>query len=121
MLPVGTELPVSEITDYDSMERLIQRFNVETTNRNLGPTIDGDLVGIRDALAHGRVAANAKDPTNTMRLLKFSKPVHGRVRITLSEPLTYEWLTQKVSRVEAAIRVVHTAYLKITQSASNMP
>ncbi|MDD2762409.1 MAG: hypothetical protein PHE83_00385 [Opitutaceae bacterium] len=121
MLPVGTELPISEITDYDSMERLIQRFNLETTRLNLGPIIDVELVSIRDALAHGRVAANAKDPTSTMRLLKFSKPFHGRVRITLSEPLNYEWLTQTISRVEATIRVVHSAYLKIAQSASNTP
>ncbi len=120
-LPVGTELPVSEITDYDSLDRLIQRFNVETTNRNLGPVIGRDLVDIRDALAHGRVAANSKDPTSTMRLLKFGKPVRGRVRITFSEPLNYEWLTKTVSRVEATTRVVHSAYLKVTQPASHTP
>jgi hypothetical protein len=41
--------------------------------------IDGTLVEIREALAHGRVSAAV--PDNNLRFLKFSTPARGRVRV----------------------------------------
>lgn len=104
-LPVGTDLPESELTSYDSLGQLIEKYNVEIAK--LGqPPIDETLVEIRDALAHGR--ASTDHPENNLRLLKFSKPDKARrVRITFNETLSSDWFTAQKKRVLEAIRSVH--------------
>jgi hypothetical protein len=101
--PVGTELPESELTSYDSLRELIEKFNREMGRRSL-PGVDETLVEVRDALAHGRVSA--ADPSDTLRLLKFSKPQNGRVRITFGETMTAAWFQTQKQRVLDAIHAV---------------
>ena len=67
--------------------------------------IDGALVEIRDALAHGRVSAAI--PDDNLRLLKFSTPARGRVRVTFNETLSSAWFTAQKRRVIEAIQSVY--------------
>src|SRR5919109_181539 len=53
--PVGAELSENELTSYDSLGDLIDKFNAEMKRRGLSG-IDPKLVE-GDALAHGRVSA----------------------------------------------------------------
>ena len=101
--PVGTELPENELTSYDSLGDLIEKFNAEMEMRGLSK-IDPTLVEVRDALAHGRVSASSKN--DNLRLLKFDKPKNGKVRVVFNEKLTETWFANQIKRVYEAIQIV---------------
>jgi hypothetical protein len=102
--PVGTDLPENEFTGYDTLGRLIDKYNDQAARQGLRP-IDKTLVDIRDALAHGRVSA--AEQNDNLRLLKFSKPVNGRVKVVFNETLTSAWFIVQTKRVSDAIVSVH--------------
>ena len=102
--PVGSELPDNDMTSYDSLTQLLAKFNREMKLRG-APEIDDGLIDLRDALAHGRVSAAVGD--ENLRLLKFDKPIDGKVRITFNEVMTEEWFTGQKARVLAAIKQVY--------------
>src|SRR5882762_4134372 len=79
--PVGTVVPISDITNYDSLGRLIERYNVQMETLKK-PTLDVTLVEVRDALAHGRVSSEATGEEQ-LRLLKFSKPSKDATTVTV--------------------------------------
>jgi len=101
--PVGTELPENELTSYDSLGQVIQKFNTEMKRRGLAE-IDPTLVEVRDALAHGRVSAASM--SDGLRLLKFDRPVNGRVRVVFNEKLTEAWFANQKKRVYDAVQLV---------------
>ena len=101
--PVGSYLPESELTSYDSLGQLITKYNEEMKKRGL-PLIDASLVDVRDAIAHGRVSSEIADD---MRLLKFDKPANGRVQITFNEKLTESWFNSQKKRVYGTIQAVY--------------
>jgi hypothetical protein len=100
---VGTVLDESDITSYESLGELIDRFNEHAT-ANKTPAIDSTLVKLRDAIAHGRVSALA--PSDQLRLVKFGPPRDGKVRIEFNEMMTTAWLIEQKQRVFRAIEVV---------------
>jgi len=104
--PVGTELPESEFTSYDSLGLLIQKFNGEMQKQGLS-IVDATLVEVRDALAHGRVSSGTAD--GDLRLLKFARPKSGRVRVTFNQRMDEAWFKTEIGRVQEAVRVVYKA------------
>ena len=105
--PVGSELPESEMTSYDTLRDLIKKFNIEMDKPG-SSTIDVTLVAVRDALAHGRVSSSTPDDTMPMRLFKFSKPdKKGRVCVVFNEQMTKAWFEDQIARVRQAIRAVY--------------
>lgn len=98
--PVGCELAESEITSYDSLGQLIDKFNLEALRRNQ-PQIDRTLVDVRDALAHGRVSADIT--SDALRLLRFEKPKNGRVRVMFNHELSAQWFSSQKQRVCGAL------------------
>jgi hypothetical protein len=102
--PAGTELPESEITNYDTLEKLIEKFNVFANQRGF-IEIDKRIIEIRNALAHGRVSS----PTisDNLRLVKFSRPVRGKVKITFNEVLSRNWFEVNIKLVYDAIIFVN--------------
>jgi hypothetical protein len=101
--PIDHELPESDLTNYDSLGQLIDKYNaVVFTQESVG--IDRGLVEIRDALAHGRVSAEVT--SDTLRLIKFSKPKNGLVRVTFNALLSEEWFAEQKRRSVEALREV---------------
>lgn len=102
--PVGTELAESEITNYDTLEKLIEKFNAFANQRGF-IEIDKRIIEIRNALAHGRVSS----PTisDNQRLVKFSRPVNGKVKITFNEVLSRNWFEANIKLVYDAIIIVN--------------
>jgi hypothetical protein len=94
--------------------QLIKKFNSEMKRRGLNE-IDEHLIAVRDALAHGRVSA--PNPNDEIRLLKFSKPENGRVRVEFNEVMSAAWFKGQIIRVREAILAVHR--LHIAQSQDN--
>jgi hypothetical protein len=103
-IPLERNLPENELTNYNSLRQLIDKYNGTVGKLGL-PPIDETLAEIRDALAHGRVSAALAD--DTLRLLKFSKPANGRVRITFSALLSSDWFTAQKKRVFEAMQSVY--------------
>jgi len=103
--PVGTTLPVNHLTSYDSLRKLIRKFNTEVGGRHLAQ-IDETLADVRDALAHGRVSAASPDAN--LRLLKYDRPNHGMTRVNFNQVLTMEWFATQ-------IRLVHDTILEINK------
>lgn len=110
--PVGTQLPVNDITSYESLGQLISRYNRETVKLACGKVIDITLVNLRDALAHGRTSMEASG--DIIRLLKFDKPQHGKVRIAFNEEMNRSWFERNNKRVYDAMMEVHQAYKNLT-------
>ena len=102
--PVGTELLENEITSYDTLGKLIEKFNAFAKQKGF-QEIDEKIIAIRDALAHGRVSS----PTinDNLRLIKFSKPKNGKVKITFNEVLTKNWFSDNIKLVFDAVYIVH--------------
>jgi hypothetical protein len=100
---VGTELPESDITSFDSLGQLINKFNVVAIAQGVAQ-IDETLVTIRDALAHGRISAAGID--TPLRLLKFDRPRNGKVRVEFNEVMTEDWFIFQNRRVRDAIDVL---------------
>jgi hypothetical protein len=101
--PVGATVPENELTSYDNLGQLIDKYNVEARRRGID-LIDRDLVELRDALAHGRLSAPATN--DYMRLLKFSKPNSGCVTVTFNAVLDEDWFKRQKRRVADAMRAV---------------
>ena len=97
-LPVGTDLVESEVTTFDSLNRLIKNFNRQAKVLRL-PEIDESIIEIRDAFAHGRLIKTTELDTEDFRLVKFSKPEGGRVRVVFSQLLSEEWFSMQRRRV----------------------
>ena len=110
-LEVGHELLECPMTNFDALGDLIRKFNKVAAQRGWGQ-VDGGLVEIRDALAHGRVAYPSDDHQYP-HLMKFSKPANGKVRITFNEAMTPTWFETLIKRSVAAHKILEAASLEL--------
>jgi hypothetical protein len=104
--PVGSTVPVCPLTNYDSLGKLIEKFN-EIADAQGKAKLDPTLVDIRDALAHGRIAALSEG--KPMRLVKYSRPLEPKkttVRVTFYAELNDKWFSDQRGRVISAIETV---------------
>lgn len=100
-LAVGDEVAVNALTSWDSLGDLIKRYNkLVDKNRRVDPSV----VELRDALAHGRVSA--LEPSGHFRLMKFTQPNNGMVKVVFSQVLTEEWLVKQVKRTLSEVKKV---------------
>jgi len=105
--PVGTKLPVSDLTSYASLNDLISAYNSASKKFDFGPSLDPRLVGLRDALAHGRVSTPPSN--NVPRLLKFTRPRNGTVTISFNEIMDDAWFKVQLELIyDALIAVLGT-------------
>ena len=103
-LTKGEWVPEIYFTNYDTLNKLIQKVNSELNSRGLSELVDESLVELRDTLAHGRVLA--LNPEGPYRVLKFSKPKDRKVQVTVSVDITPDWLSQQIKRTENEVRKV---------------
>jgi hypothetical protein len=101
MLRAGDVLEESALTSWDSLGRLISKYN----SRNPDAAIADGIVDLRDAFAHGRILTD--NPVSHLRLIRFSHPRNGRVTVEMAEDLSPEWLAQQIRWVFAAVQTVH--------------
>jgi len=94
---VGDELLDCPMTSYASLAKLIEDFN-KVAPEYKWKTIDLFWVAIRDALAHGRIAY-AFDDKHDAFLMKFSRPVDGKVEVTFNEEMNYAWFQTKITKL----------------------
>jgi len=92
------------LTNYDSLEIVINKCNAEMDKRDESEHIDKSLVNLRDAFAHGRVLS--LQPMGPFRLLKFSRPNHGKVQVIFCVEMTPEWIKSQVRRTYEEVQKV---------------
>jgi hypothetical protein len=102
----GDMLPENALTDYSPLGALIERYN-RIVGGGSTLAVDGTIVALRDALAHGRVSA--PDPTGEFRLLTFERPSAGRARVSYSEAIAEQWLKDQSQRVAEQAKKVASA------------
>jgi hypothetical protein len=101
----GDVLPENAITRWDSLTHLIRRYN--RAIRDVQLAVDPGLVELRDALAHGRIAACSSGWN--FALVKFTRPYAGRVEVGFREELSKEWMEKQINRVLAECEKVGKA------------
>jgi len=101
----GDVLPENAITRWDSLTHLIKRYNRAISDGQLA--LDLSLVDLRDALAHGRMAASLSE--RNFALIKFTRPYAGRVEVGFRQELSKEWIGDQIKRVLAECEKVGKA------------
>jgi hypothetical protein len=94
-LRVGDVIEVDEFSNYDSLGKLIRKFNDDIRARDTSLLIDRDMVEIRDVLAHGRIAGERED-TVTLKIVKFGPPSKGKVIVVFSALMDDAWFAQYI-------------------------
>jgi hypothetical protein len=101
----GEVVPENAITRWDSLTHLIKRYNRAISDGQLA--VDPSLVDLRDALAHGRMAASLSE--RSFALIKFTRPYAGRVEVGFRQELSKEWIENQIKRVLAECEKVARA------------
>jgi hypothetical protein len=104
---VGDAFPVNALTSYASLGQLIEAYNATAK-----APIDPSFVILRDTVAHGRVLC-ADDSWVNLSLMKFSRPVAGRVTVETHYDLTLGWVSEQSDRVLKALDSVIARYREL--------
>ena len=104
---IGDVVPENAFTSYDSLGQLIARYNNHIKQTNSDLQVDGTIVELRDAFAHGRISD--PDTDDIFSLVKFSRPQQGQITVTYLARMTREWLTRENLRVITELEKVRKA------------
>lgn len=109
--PPGTLVLLNPMMDYRTLLQILRAYNASLPKGRTSWMVDEGVVAIRDAFAHGRVAAPADDPT--MHLIKFARPstknaTHVHVVDNIAVDLS--WLKAKISHVLEQVSKVAEAH-----------
>jgi hypothetical protein len=110
-LKVGEEVEGTHLTQRDFFSTLLRTYNREVVAAGLGSPIDQSLIDLRNALAHGLVAA--AEPNGEFHLVHFSKAGKGRLRVSRSDKMTDRWFTDQQTAVVLAFRAVSAAVYRL--------
>lgn len=99
----GEWVNLTALTDFSPLSDLLKRYNRFATEDGIEP-ISKEIVGIRDAIAHGRLATIGDG--DRFHLIKYSKPNNGRVKVEFNQQCSAEWFAQTNQQLRDAIRRV---------------
>ena len=103
----GDLVEENALTNYDSLTRVIEKYNDAVSLIDEDLKVDPDIVNLRDGIAHGRIVA--QQPNFPTRLYKFSKPEQGKVKVTHAIEMNEEWLADQVVRTFEELKKVQAA------------
>ncbi len=89
------------MTCYDPLKVLIARYNKLAASEY---KVDEKIVELRDAIAHGRVAATGS--SNYFRLMKTERATKGVLTVSYSVEMTEDWLKEQIRRTRAESKKV---------------
>jgi hypothetical protein len=101
-LKKGQTVEENEITNFEQLSTLIEKYNDKVKEIHKELIIDKNLVELRHALAHGR--AFTIDPStpskNPMTLLKFANPTDHKTTVDFCDLMTNQWFDEQVKRTK---------------------
>lgn len=106
-LAVGDRVPSNSFTNYDSLGKLVDKFNKVVCSRCRSYCVDRTVVGIRDMIAHGLVSGQS--PDLPFELLKFGPERDGHVTLEHRVTLDECWLSSGISLIKKQIYNVVSA------------
>ena len=112
-LKVGDAIAEDAFSNYDTLGKLVSKFNSQITSRDHSLVVDPAVIDVRDLLAHGRVSAKAADPAE-LKIIKFGSPSGGKVAVVASSLMSEAWFETNISLVRAQIEKVANAIEKYT-------
>lgn len=100
---VGQEVPLNALTDFDTLGKLVRRYNAQVAKQNRGLVVDKQVVELRDLLVHGRISS--PDIDRPFHILKFTQPAADDdfVTVTNSEVMDHAWFRAKIVFVASQI------------------
>jgi hypothetical protein len=108
-LAVGDVVDDDEFTNFDTLGKLVAKYNADIQHKDQTLVVDLGVVEVRDLLVHGRVAGSAED-TTTLKILKFHKPVSGKAVVSACALMSDSWFEvhtascyKQIQRVAKAI------------------
>jgi hypothetical protein len=107
----GQEVELNAFTNYDTLPKLVKKYNREVEPKNPDLKVDAGLSRLRDALAHGRIASSSPSLDVASKLVKYSrpKPADTTVHVTDCHTLTKEWFNEEIRRVFENVKKVQQA------------
>ena len=108
-LSVGDAVEENEFTNYDTLGKLIDRFNANVEPQDPKLRLDTAVVSVRDLLAHGRVSADQPSP-DRLKILKFGKASGGVVKVTACALMDEKWFAEQNTLVREQLFRVREAY-----------
>ena len=107
-LRVGDVVPVDAFTNYDSLSRIVSKYNSWVSQYDPTLQVDPAVIEIRDLIAHGRVAASSRDEA-TLTIMKFDRPSGNSVSVTAFALMSNEWFKSHNTLVRVQIEHVQKA------------
>jgi hypothetical protein len=98
--PGQHDVALTHLTNRDSLGDIIAEFNAQLRTSEGKYGIEIGVVGIRDALAHGRLVTLTAYP---LTLYKFGRPQQGRASVENADLLDVAWFEKKRSLVRDQI------------------
>jgi len=93
ILKAGDIVEENALTNYDSLGKVIDRFNSFFKKEDW--VIDKDkIVQLRDVLAHGRLISFKLN--YPVKIFKFAKPVKSNVKVEFTEEMTSDWFDKNL-------------------------
>ena len=105
----GDSVKENAFTNWDQLGELIRKYNGIVGQFNPEFSVDADLKNTRDALAHGRIASKSPSPDEPQKLVKYDKPLNGKVHVSHCVVLSKDWFEREIKRVYEAIQKVSKA------------
>lgn len=110
-LVVGDIVDDDEFSNYDTLGKLVAKYNLDISKRESSLCIDTQLIAVRDLLAHGRIAAAAAD-TASLKVVKFEKPQDGKAVVSASVLMDDDWFDTNIANCRVQIENVSSAIQK---------
>ena len=114
----GETVRENTFTNYDSLRQLVTKYNSIVRAKDSSLQVDEEVIRVRDALAHGRIACASRSSTEP-KLVKYGKPKNGCVNVTDCYLLTNAWLKEKIGLAYESINKVEQA-IKLFKGNDNV-
>ena len=105
-LKANDEVTEDSFTNYDTLGQLIYKYNSLVSAVDKTFCISNEVVSLRDVIAHGRVFSMDPNPLHPFLILKFDKPVNGKVKVTFSEEMNPTWYEKNNDLIYKQIELV---------------
>jgi hypothetical protein len=105
----GDTVPKNAFTNYDTLKDLIKTYNRKVLGHDASLCVDEELVSVRDALAHGRIASKSPSTSAPNKLVKYDRPKDGLVQVTHCVIMDKEWFEKQIHLAYQNIQKVKKA------------
>ncbi len=113
ILKQGDSVAINAVTNDDEFSNLVEKYNKAVARLNKDLQIDKDLIGIRNAIVHGRLLS--KNTLPPPRLVNFGRPKDGKISVTYVADISIDWLKKYLGVTDDSFQKVKKAHSLVGQ------